>query len=115
MRTRDEIEVVDRATVQRLLAAGEAVLIEVLPEPEYARLHLRGAVNIPLERIGRTCRKRFSRRQRLIVYCSNTGCPTSELAARKLRTFGFRRVLDYAGGKEDWEQAGLPVDSGPEE
>ena len=107
-------EVVDRDTVQRLLAAGDAVLIEVLPEPEYERLHIRGAVNIPIERIGSTCRKRYSARQRLIVYCSNAGCPTSELAVKKLQAFGFRRVLDYAAGKEDWEQAGLPLDSGPE-
>ena len=50
----------------------------------------------------------------MIVYCSNAGCPTSELAVKKLQAFGFRRVLDYAAGKEDWEQAGLPLDSGPE-
>ena len=104
--------VIDRDTVQRFLAEEEAVLIEVLPEEEFQRLHIRGAVNIPLERIGSVCRARYQTEQRLIVYCSDEDCAASDLAARKLEAFGFRHVLEYGGGKKDWQDAGLPLAAG---
>ena len=88
------------------------VVIEVLPEEEYARLHIEGAINIPIERIGREARARFSERQPLVVYCSDRDCPTSDLAAKKLETFGFSNVLEYVDGKADWEAAGEPMATG---
>ena len=81
-------------------------------EEEFARLRIRGAINIPIERIGRDARVRFEAYQPLIVYCSDRTCPTSGMAAEKLETFGFTNVLEYAGGKQDWEQAGGPMESG---
>ena len=104
--------VIDRQAVQRLLAEEDAVLIEVLPEEEFQRLHIRGAVNIPLERVGSVCRERYQTGQRLIVYCTDEECSASDLAARKLEAFGFRHVLEYRGGKKDWEDAGLPTAAG---
>ena len=104
--------VIDREAVRRLMDEEAAVLIEVLPEEEFERLHIRGAVNVPLERIGSVCRARYQAEQRLIVYCSDAECPASDLAARKLAAFGFRQVLEYGGGKKDWEDAGLPTATG---
>ena len=57
-------------------------------------------MNIPLERIGSECRARYQAEQRLIVYCSDEECPSSDLAARKLEAFGFQQVLEYGGGKK---------------
>ncbi len=105
--------VVDRTEVERLLAEGNAVLIEVMPEEEFRRSHIAGAVNIPLERIGATCRERYRTDQRLILYCADQACAASDLAARKLAFFGFHDVLEYGAGKQDWQDAGLPMDSGP--
>ena len=104
--------VIDREAVQRLMDGESAVLIEVLPEEEFQRLHIQGAVNIPLERIGSECRARYQAEQRLIVYCSDEECPSSDLAARKLEAFGFQHVLEYGAGKKDWEDAGLPMATG---
>lgn len=104
--------VIDREAVQRLMDEESAVLIEVLPEEEFQRLHIQGAVNIPLERIGSECRARYQAEQRLIVYCSDEECPSSDLAARKLEAFGFQQVLEYGAGKKDWEDAGLPMATG---
>ena len=104
--------VIDREAVRRLMDEEAAVLIEVLPEEEFQRLHIRGAVNIPLERIGSVSRASYQAEQRLIVYCSDEECPASDLAARKLAAFGFLHVLEYGGGKKDWEDAGLPMATG---
>ena len=105
--------VVDRTEVERLLAEGDAVLIEVMPEEEFRRSHIAGAVNIPLERIGATCRERYRTDQQLILYCADQACAASDLAARKLTFFGFHDVLEYGAGKQDWQDAGLPMASGP--
>ena len=105
--------VIDREEVRRRLAAGAAVLIEVMPEEEYRRNHIAGAVNIPLERIGATCRQRYQPDQQLILYCADQACAASGLAARKLAFFGFHDVLEYGAGKQDWQDAGLPMASGP--
>jgi len=105
--------VIERDEVQRLLAEGQAVLIEVMPEEEFRRRHIAGAVNIPLERIGATCRQRYRPEQQLILYCADQACAASGLAARKLAFFGFHDVLEYGAGKQDWQDAGLPMASGP--
>ena len=105
--------VIERDEVQRLLAEGQAVLIEVMPEEEFRRRHIAGAVNIPLERIGATCRQRYRPDQRLVLYCADQECAASGLAARKLAFFGFHDVLEYGAGKQDWQDAGLPMASGP--
>ena len=104
--------VIDRDEVRRQLAGGDAVLIEVMPEEEFRRGHIAGAVNIPLERIGATCRQRYRPDQRLILYCADLACAASGLAARKLAFFGFGDVLEYGAGKQDWRDAGLPMASG---
>ena len=105
--------VIDRDEVRRLLAADDAVLIEVMPDEEFRRRHIAGAVNIPLERIGATCRERYRPDRQLILYCADAACAASDLAARKLAFFGFRHVLEYGAGKQDWQDAGLPMASGP--
>jgi len=104
---------IEREEVQRLLQSSDAVVVEVLPEPEYDRLHITGAINLPIERIGREACRRFRKGQPIVVYCADHACPTSGHAAQKLETFGFTNVLEYAGGKADWEQARLPMQSGP--
>ena len=106
---------IERNELERLLAADEAVVVEVLPEPEFERLHIDGAINIPLERIGRVARQRFKPDQPIVLYCSDHDCPSSGLAASKLDAFGFTAVMEYAGGKADWEEAGLPMATGPVE
>jgi rhodanese-related sulfurtransferase len=102
---------IDRGQLQERLAQG-TVVIEVLPEEEYARLHIKGAINIPIERIGRETRGRFEPDQALVVYCSDRECPTSGMAAKKLEAFGFTNVLEYADGKHDWELGGGEMESG---
>ena len=48
----------------------------------------------------------------VVVYCANLPCPNSEIAARRLMALGYTNVREYAEGKEDWVNAGLPVERG---
>ena len=60
---------VDRHEVQRLLAAEEAQLVEVLPRAEYEGEHLPGAINIPLKELNRETARQLRRDRPVIVYC----------------------------------------------
>jgi hypothetical protein len=56
------------ADVRRLLAEG-AQLVEVLPEAEYAELHLEGARNIPLKLLDAETTADLDPGEPVIVYC----------------------------------------------
>jgi rhodanese-related sulfurtransferase len=60
---------IDRQEVQRLLAAEQAQLVEVLPAAEYEDEHLPGAIDIPLKELDRDTTRRLDRRRPLIAYC----------------------------------------------
>lgn len=60
-----------RADVQRLVAEG-AQLVDVLPAAEYEEDRLPGAVNVPLEELGRIAPQRLARTRPVIVYCHDT-------------------------------------------
>ena len=63
---------IDRAEVQRLVAAG-AQLVEVLPPEEYKEEHLPGAVSVPLRRIESQARELLDPNRPVIVYCFDAG------------------------------------------
>ena len=66
MATRITREVVERMTV------GGAVLIDTLPESEFAEEHIAGAVNIPLKKLDRQTTADLAKDDALIVYCYDT-------------------------------------------
>ena len=95
--------------LKNLISNPSSVLIDVLPQEEYHKSHIQGAINIPLDRIVQTCKKAYSPEQILIVYCSDNNCAASNLAAHKLTILGFSNVFEYREGKKNWKEAGLPL------
>jgi rhodanese-related sulfurtransferase len=53
----------------RELAAEGAQLVEVLPEAQYAKAHLPGAVNIPLKRLDASTAGVLDHDRPVVVYC----------------------------------------------
>jgi len=49
-----------------------AVLIDTLPESEYAEERIAGAVNIPLKKLDRQTTAHLAKDDAVIVYCYNT-------------------------------------------
>ena len=87
-------------------------------EPQPVRLghrgaHLPGAINIPHTEVGRLARELLPDKAAAIVtYCSNAACQNSQIEAVQLRSMGYKNVRKYAEGKQDWIEAGLPVERG---
>jgi rhodanese-related sulfurtransferase len=48
----------------------------------------------------------------IVVYCATVYCPASIYAYALLEREGYRRLYRYAGGIDDWESAGYPVEGG---
>jgi rhodanese-related sulfurtransferase len=46
----------------------------------------------------------------IVVYCSNPACTASQMAYHFLTSRGFENVRRYAGGVQDWEAAGYPLE-----
>jgi rhodanese-related sulfurtransferase len=86
------------------------VLVEALGPAYYDDAHLPGALNMPPDQVDRLAPVLLPDKEaRVVVYCSGT-CHNSEIAARRLQELGYRDVLVYLGGKEDWVEHGLPVE-----
>ncbi len=98
---------------KRLDQDGDFALVEVLPESHFRKFHLPGAVNVPLDdSFDENIQEAVPDKSRaVVVYCQNTACPASPNAARRMEELGYEDVYDYEGGKEDWQEAGLPTES----
>jgi rhodanese-related sulfurtransferase len=62
---------IGRDQVQRLMQEG-AQLVEVLPAGEYRKLHLPGALHIPLTTMDRQATADLDRDRIIVVYCYDT-------------------------------------------
>ncbi len=99
-----------REELEEKLAEGDDLeLIEVLGPEDYEDGHIKGAINIPLEKIGKEAKGRFDQDEEIVVYCADFDCPASAKAAEKLDKLGFENVYDFEGGKKDWRESGNPM------
>ena len=105
---------IDRDTLTRKLAgAVPPVLVEALPEKYYRDWHLPGARHLPHDEVDRLAATVLPDKSAdIVVYCASRSCQNSHMAAGRLEQMGYRNVAVYAGGKQDWSEAGLEVERG---
>ena len=102
--TRDEL-------AHRLESGEELVLVEALGAMYYDDAHLPGALNLPHDQVDELAPTVLPDRDAfVVVYCSNTACQNSVVASRRLVELGYTDVHEYVEGKQDWIEAGLPVE-----
>jgi rhodanese-related sulfurtransferase len=109
------MQTLTRQQVERKLAENRKVaLIETLPEENFRKFHLPGAINIPVddsrfaEKVAETVPDKSTP---IIVYCMDADCQASPRAAKRLDELGYEQVFDYEAGKKDWRQAGNTIQS----
>ncbi|WP_033067490.1 rhodanese-like domain-containing protein [Thalassospira australica] len=102
---------ISRSDLQAALGSANApVLIEALPARYYVDAHLPGAINIPHDKIDETVKTILPDLDApIVVYCANGPCNNSGIAQVALTKLGYRNVRDYHDGKQDWLDAGLPL------
>jgi len=103
---------IDRETLQRKLAGPTPPLLaEALPEKYYLDWHLSGARHLPHDQVRSLAAALFPQKSaEIVVYCASSTCQNSHIAARVLEQIGYSDVAVYAGGKQEWQEAGLPIE-----
>ena len=109
-----EIPQIGRDELRAKIENGEEfVLVDALAPMSYARSHLPGAVNLPLEWVDERAARRIPQlHTKVVVYCVDAECDSSVLVAERLRSLGYTNVRHYLEGKADWTAAGLPLEGG---
>ena len=106
----EDTDAVDTAELLRRLGAGETVVLDVRPAPEYVAAHLPGAVHIPLEQLAERLAELPPDRE-IVAYCRGRYCVLAYDAVRLLSAHGLP-ALRAVDGMLEWRLAGHPVESG---
>lgn len=103
-----------REELKAMIDCGDdLLLVNVLDPTAFAQAHIPGSHNVPATDKGFDERLRAlgaTEDSRIVLYCSNFECNASHAAGKRLEQAGFRNLYRYAGGIEDWMDAGFPVE-----
>jgi rhodanese-related sulfurtransferase/DNA-binding transcriptional ArsR family regulator len=106
--SRDGMEPVAAADLLDRARKGLVTVLDVRPREEYEAGHLPGAVNIPIEQLGRRLAE-LPKRKEIVAYCRGPYCLMSYEAVELLRRKG-RRARRLENGLPEWRLAGYPVE-----
>jgi DNA-binding transcriptional ArsR family regulator len=93
--------------VQRKVASGEIVLLDVRPEDEFAAGHFPGAISAPSERVGKML-EGLPREATVVAYCRGPFCLLSDDVVSLLRSRGIHAVR-WAESPADWRGRGVAL------
>jgi len=104
---------IDHRELSEMVNNDDAIVVEVLDPKYYDKFHLPGAVNVPLDaNFDREIQQAApDKSHAVIVYCMDDDCDASPNAAERMEDLGYERVYDYAAGKMDWKDKGLPIET----
>ena len=104
---------ISRDQIKAKLESGEPItLVEALPRQYFDKHHLPGAINLPHDEVAERAAQLLPDRDALIVvYCASTDCKNSSIARDALQRMGYANALEYVEGKQDWLEAGYPLES----
>jgi rhodanese-related sulfurtransferase len=105
---KSRVREIDVDEARRRLASGQAKLIDVREESEWAAGHAQGAEHIGKGVIERDIEERVpDKSAELILYCG--GGFRAALSADNLQQMGYTNVASLAGGWRAWQAAGGPT------
>jgi rhodanese-related sulfurtransferase len=105
--------VITRDELAQQIDERSVTVVEALGPQYFEQGHLPGAINIPHTEVAELAPSLLPDKDAaIVVYCSNLQCQNSAIAQGELRRMGYTNVRKYAEGMQDWEAAGLPLESG---
>ncbi|MBI5948907.1 MAG: metalloregulator ArsR/SmtB family transcription factor [Chloroflexi bacterium] len=103
----DPLQPLSREELAARMKAGDVVLLDVRPGPEYRAGHIPGALSIPIDELDARLAA-LPADKVVVAYCRGPYCMLSFDAVRELRASGFA-ALRLEDGFPEWKAAGLPV------
>ena len=103
-----EIKTISKEELKQKLDRGDNFkLVMAYGEFAFQAKHIPGSINISRME---DAQKLLDVNDEIVVYCSNVSCVASQAAYQILVGKGYKNVRRYAGGLEEWEAAGLPLE-----
>lgn len=104
-------ETVSTDSLKELLESGpRPVILSVLDPGTHEKGHICDSVHIPLRDLERDVRSAVDKDELVVVYSLSKDCHKSAVATDVLKTLGYKRVLRYRGGIEEWKRSGQCVE-----
>ena len=85
-------------------------LVDVLLPEKYDEWHIPGAINIPTDELSKRAPEELDLDEEIILYCLGFECKASTRAAVILEEMGYKKVVDFKGGREEWISNKYPVE-----
>ena len=102
---------ISRDELKQAIERDEVIVIDARAPEKFRKSHLPRAINIPAGRAAELAPQKLPDKNAAIVtYCVNFTWKLSDQLARELRALGYRNVRNYEEGRQDWMQAGLPLE-----
>ncbi|MEW5807624.1 MAG: rhodanese-like domain-containing protein, partial [Acidobacteriota bacterium] len=95
----------------------DAIFIDAREVEEYQEGHIQDAVNVPYGWYWKEhpdLSTLLPEGRVIIIYCSGSDCEASVQLAFAMFERGYSNLKIFFGGWEDWVNAGLPVQEGPQ-
>jgi len=107
----EDVPLIGFDTMKALFETNQnAEFVCVLTEEHFKQNLIERSHWIPLDRLEEEFEKRIPDKDKLIVvYCASFECPQSTKAAKLLKRMGYKHVLDYKGGIEEWHKHNMPL------
>lgn len=109
---RSALDTLTQGELTERMAAGDVVVVDVRPQPEFAAGHIAGAVSIPIKELESRMHD-IPAGQRVVAYCRGPFCVFADEAVRLLRASHIDAVR-LEDGYPEWAAADLPVTAGTE-
>ncbi len=102
-----------KEAVKDKMKDAKVVVLNVLPESDYSKLHIKGSDNIPMglkdDDFVQAVEKKYGKDKFFITYCAGLSCNAGPNAAKALQRKGFK-ANDFKGGIAEWSNAGYPTE-----
>ena len=82
-------------------------LVMALGEWAYQAKHIPGSLHFATMQ---EALHSLNKEDEIVVYCSDENCIASKALGQLLERNGYTHVLHFAGGLQEWEQAGYPLE-----
>ena len=104
----DKMDLIGTEELKEKLDRGDDFkLVMVLGEWEYRAKHIPGSLRVSTVEEGAEA---LDPDDEIVLYDSGPYCVASRMAYRILKENGYQHVRRYAGGLEEWESAGHPLE-----
>lgn len=102
---------ITREELKGMMDSGDKfVLIDARDHEDYDKEHLPGAISVPSDHLGHHVSKDIGKDETVVTYCSSFACEASTVAATKLEKYGYKNVLEFKGGLQNWKEAGYKTE-----